>query len=121
MPQYLMSVWHSPGVQHRETGPYASEEEMRAAFQAVGEFNEALRAEGAWVFAGGLVPPEESVVVDGTAGGDPVITDGPFTHAQQHMGGFWVVSAAGPGQAEELAARASKACGNRVELRPFQA
>ncbi|GAA4759079.1 YciI family protein [Citricoccus nitrophenolicus] len=120
MPQYLISVWHSPGVQHHETGPYESEAAMQDAFQAVGEFNEALQAEGAWVLAGGLVPPEESVVVDGTRGAEPVITDGPFTHAQQHMGGFWVVTAAGPEQAEELAARASKACGNRVELRPFQ-
>jgi hypothetical protein len=120
MPQYLMSVWHSPGVQHRETGPYESKEAMQAAFQAVGEFNEALQAEGAWIFAGGLVAPDESVVVDGRKGGDPVITDGPFTQAQQYMGGFWVVEAAGPEQAEELAARASKACGTRVELRPFQ-
>lgn len=120
MPQYLLSVWHSPGVQHHATGPYESEEAMRAAFQAVGEFNDYLQAEGAWVLAGGLVPPEESVVVDGTGAGDPVITDGPFTQAQQHMGGFWVVTAAGPERAEELAARASKACGTRVELRPLQ-
>lgn len=120
MPQYLLSVWHSPGVQHRETGPYASKGAMQAAFQAVGEFNDALRAEGVWVFAGGLVAPEESIVVDGTKDGAPVITDGPLTQSQQHMGGFWVVTAAGPEQAEELAARASKACGNRVEVRPFQ-
>lgn len=121
MPQYLLSVWHSPGVQHRETGPYASEEAMQAAFQAVGEFNDALRAEGFWVFAGGLVAPEESIVVDGTQDGAPVVTDGPFTQSQQHMGGFWVVTAAGPEQAEGLAARASKACGTRVEVRPIQA
>ena len=120
MPQYLLSVWHSPGVQHHETGPYESEEAMQAAFAAVGAFNEALQAEGVWVFAGGLVPPEQSVVVDGTREGEPVITDGPFTQAQQHMGGFWVVEATGPEHAEDLAARASKACGNRVELRPFQ-
>jgi hypothetical protein len=87
--------------------------------RASGALKDAPRAGN--VSVGSLVPPGEAVIVDGMKDGDPVIFDGPFTQAQQHMGGFWVVETSGPEHAEELATRASKSCGTRVELRPFQA
>ena len=55
MTQYLMAV-HGADTDHdMETGGgYGSREEMMAAFEATERFNEKLRAEGYWVFAGGL-------------------------------------------------------------------
>ncbi|MDI3330347.1 MAG: YciI family protein [Micrococcus sp.] len=120
MPQFMISVWHAPGTQQRALGPYDSEEAMHAAFQAVSEFNESLQAEGAWVFACGLTAPEESSVVDGTNGGEPTVTKGPYAEASAHLGGLWVVEVNVPDQAHELAARASAACGQRVEVRQLQ-
>ncbi|QCU79153.1 hypothetical protein E7744_14205 [Citricoccus sp. SGAir0253] len=119
MPQFMISVWHAPGIQQRPTGPYGSEEEMQAAFQAVGEFNEQLQAEGAWVFACGLDAPELASVVDGRRE-EPRVTQGPLAKSMESMGGFWIVEASGPEQAREIATRASRACGQRVELRPLQ-
>lgn len=120
MPQFMISVWHAPGVQQRPLGPYESEEDMQAAFQAVSEFNESLQAAGVWVFGCGLTAPEESAVVDGTGAGDAVVQSGPYAQAPAHMGGLWVVEAPSREHAQELAARASAACGQRVEVRQLQ-
>ena len=114
MTQYLLSVWHEDF-----DSVYATEEEMHQAFEDTGRFNDELQAEGHWVFAGGLHPPSTATVVDGT-GGDVVTTDGPFSEAKEQIGGFWVVEAEDLDAALALAARGSKACRGRVEVRPFQ-
>jgi hypothetical protein len=71
------------------------------------------------VFAGGLHSPNTATVVDGT-GDEPVTTDGPFSEAKEQIGGFWVIEAADLDEALALAARGSKACRGKVEVRPFQ-
>lgn len=120
MPQFMISVWHAPGTQQQALGPYDSEEAMQAAFQAVSEFNESLQAVGAWVFACGLTAPEESSVVDGTEEGEPTVTRGPYAEASAHLGGLWVVEVTAAEEVHDLAARASAACGQRVEVRQLQ-
>ena len=45
---------------------------------------------------------------------------GAFSEAKEQLGGFWVVEAADLDAALELAARGSRACRGRVEVRPFQ-
>ncbi|MBI1378221.1 MAG: hypothetical protein GC157_12165 [Frankiales bacterium] len=113
MPQYLLSV-HNDG-----TSPYATEEEMQAAFAATGVFNDELQAEGAWVFAGGLEPHTTAKVVR-TKGGSVVTTDGPYLEGKEHIGGFWIVEAPDEDAALALAARGSIACRGDVEVRAFQ-
>jgi hypothetical protein len=113
MTQYLMSVWHSEG------DPLPPEDEIEEMFAAVGDFNEELRTSGAWVFAGGLHPPSTATVVDGT-GSEVVTTDGPYSESKEQIGGFWVVEAPDLDAALDLAARGSRACRGRVEVRPFQ-
>ncbi len=114
MTQYLLSVWHTEDV-----AVYASEEETQEAYAATGAFNDELRESGSWVFAGGLHAPSTATVVDGT-GGEVVTTDGPFSEAKEQIGGFWVVEAPDLDAALELAARGSRACRGKVEVRPFQ-
>lgn len=114
MTQYLMSVWHAEG-----DDVYASEEETQQAYADTGRFNDELQAEGVWVFAGGLHAPSTATVVDGT-GGEVVTTDGPYSEAKEQIGGFWVVEAPDLDAALALAARGSKACRGKVEVRPFQ-
>jgi hypothetical protein len=114
MTQYLLSVWHTEGDE-----VYSSEEETQAAYAATGVFNEELRESGSWVFAGGLHPPSTATVVDGTAG-EVVTTDGPFSESKEQIGGFWVIEAPDLDAALEIAARGSRACRGKVEVRPFQ-
>jgi hypothetical protein len=117
MPHYLMSV-HGE-VERNEFGNYGSKEEMEAAFAATGAFNEKLKAEGYWVFAGGLLPATTATVVDGQ-GDTPVMTDGPYLETKEVIGGFWVIDAPDLDVALKLAAEGSAACRGKVEVRPFE-
>lgn len=117
MTHYLLAV-HGP-AERTEFGNYGSKEEMEEAFAATGAFNDRLRAEGYWVFAGGLQPASTATVVDGQ-GETPVITDGPYLETKELLGGFWVIEAADLDVALRLAAEGSKACRGKVEVRPFE-
>jgi hypothetical protein len=112
MTQYLLSVHFV------DTSGY-SEEELHGYFEATGRFNDKLRAEGSWVFAGGLQPIEASTMVDGR-GSEVVVTDGPFVESKEYLAGFWVIEAPDLDAALKLAGEASRACGEAVEIRPFQ-
>jgi hypothetical protein len=117
MTQYLMSV-HGP-AEMGEYGNYGSKVAMEAAFAATDAFNDGLKADGYWVFAGGLQPASSATVVDGT-GDAPVVTDGPYLETKELIGGFWIIEAPDLDVALKLAAEGSKACGGKVEVRPFQ-
>jgi len=96
-----------------------STEEMQPVFEAVDAFNERLKAEGAWVFGGGLMPIESSTWVDAT-GDEPMITDGPFVESKEFLGGFWIIQADDLDAALKWATEGSAACAGKVEVRPFQ-
>jgi hypothetical protein len=116
MTHYLLTV-HGP-AETDEFGTYGSQEEMDEAFAATDAFNDRLRADGHWVFAGGLEPASTATVVDGQ-GETPVITDGPYLETKEIVAGFWVVDAPDLDVALRLAAEGSKACRGAVEVRPF--
>jgi len=116
MTHYLLAV-HGP-AEMEEYGSYGSKEEMEEAFAATNVFNDKLRAEGYWVFAGGLESPSTATVVDGQ-GETPVMTDGPYLETKEVLGGFWVIEAPDLDVALKLAAEGSKACRGKVEVRPF--
>ena len=107
MPQYLISVLDDT------TGSATGDEAA-----AIDAFNDQLRAEGHWVFAGGLAAPSTATVVDGR-GGEPVFTDGPFLESKEYVAGFWIIKAPDLDVALRLSAQGSKACNRKVELRPF--
>jgi hypothetical protein len=113
MVQYLLSV-HST-----EADADPSPEVMERIYAQVDKFNQEVMTSGSWVFGGGLHPVTTATVVDAT-GGDVVTTDGPFVESKEHLGGFWIVKADNLDEALELARRASQACENPVEVRPFQ-
>ncbi|HEV7147852.1 MAG TPA: YciI family protein [Pedococcus sp.] len=117
MAHYLLAV-HGP-AEMDEFGSYGSKEEMEQAFAATGAFNDKLRADGYWVFAGGLQPASTATVVDGQTD-TPVLTDGPYLEAKEVIGGFWVIEAPDLDVALRLAAEGSKACRGKVEVRPFE-
>lgn len=47
-------------------------------------------------------------------------TDGPFAETKEHLGGFWIITAADLDAALAWAAKGSAACKAPVEVRPFQ-
>jgi hypothetical protein len=85
---------------------------------AITTFDDRLKAEGYWVFAGGLTSPAAATVVD-NRGGEAMITDGPFLESKEYLIGFWIIEAPDLDVALRLAAEGSKACNRKVEVRPF--
>ncbi|MEK8091649.1 YciI family protein [Methylocystis sp. IM3] len=105
--QYLVSVIDN------NTGS-ATPTEMAA----ISAFNNRLRAEGHWVFAGGLESPNATTVIDNRCG-EAVFTDGPFQECKDYVAGFWIIETPNLDVALKLAAEGSKHCNRRVEVRPF--
>jgi hypothetical protein len=105
--QYLVSVID-------DTAGLATPDEMAA----IDAFNEGLKAEGRWVFAGGLAAPNSATVID-NRGEEAILTDGPFVESKEYLAGFWIIEAADLDVALKLASEGSKACNRKVEVRPF--
>jgi hypothetical protein len=105
--QYLFSVID-------DTAGLATPEEEAA----IDVFNDRLKAEGQWVFAGGLAAPSSATVID-NRGEEPMFTDGPFLESKEYLAGFWIIEAADLDAALKLASEGSKACNRKIEVRPF--
>jgi hypothetical protein len=85
---------------------------------AIDVFNDRLRADGHWVFAGGLAAPSAATVID-NRGAEAMVTDGPFLESKEYLVGFWIMEAPDLDVALKLAAEGSKACNRKIEVRPF--
>jgi hypothetical protein len=105
--QYLISVID-------DTAGLATPDEQAA----INVFDDRLKAEGSWVFAGGLAAPSSATVID-NRGEEAMFTDGPFLESKEYLAGFWIIEAADLDVALKLAAEGSKACNRKVEVRPF--
>jgi len=105
--QYLISVIN-------DTDGLATPDEDAA----IDVFNDRLKAEGHWVFAGGLGSPSAATVTD-NRGGEAMFTDGPFLESKEYIVGFWIIEAPDLDVALKLAAEGSKACNRKIEVRPF--
>jgi len=110
--QYMLAVHSVDGA------PQPSPEEMQTAFAQVDRVNAELQSAGAWVFGGGLLPPESATVVRVQAGAT-TMTDGPFAETKEQLGGFWVIRCDDLDQALAWADKCAQACGCPIEVRPF--
>ncbi len=113
MKQYLLSIYQPDG----DPPPPEVLEPIMANIAAV---DQEMRAAGAWVFTGGLHPPETATVVRAEAG-DVLVTDGPFAEGKEHIGGFWIISAADLDEALGWARKAAVASTLPIEVRPMVA
>jgi hypothetical protein len=113
MNQYLLSV-HM--VEGQPPPPPAVLQKMYADVAA---FNEVLKKANAWVFGGGLHEPTSATVVS-VKEGEVLYSDGPFSEAKEHIGGFWIIKAPDLDAALKWAAQATVACTAPVEVRPFK-
>ena len=113
MTQYLLAVHSVEGT------PMPPQEEIQKAFAQVDALNQQLQEAGAWVFAGGLLPPSSATVVR-VENGATSTTDGPFAETKEQLGGFWIINCEDLDQALAWAEKCSAACLQPVEVRPFQ-
>lgn len=116
MSHYLLSVY-SPST--NDAGEPPTEAEMAKIFEQVSDFNANIQEAGAWVYAGGLMPPAEATVVH-VEDGELSVDDGPYPTGGIPLGGFWIIDAPDLDDAVDYAAKASAACQAMVEVRAFQ-
>jgi hypothetical protein len=109
--QYLLSIYQPEG----DPPP---PEVLEPIMRDIGALNAELRVAGAWVFTGGLYPPDTATVLRAADGG-VVVTDGPYAEGKEHIGGFWVIRAPDLDAALGWARKATQACTLPVEVRPM--
>ncbi|NIH79152.1 YciI family protein [Amycolatopsis viridis] len=111
MTHYLLTIYQPDGE------PPAPEI-LDPIMADVAAFQEELQAAGAWVFTGGLHPPDTATVVR-PQDDDVLITDGPYLEGKEHVGGFTVIRAADLDEALEWGRKAARATTLPVEVRPL--
>lgn len=119
-----MLMMHAP----RGTGDYQinewKPEDFTAHIAFMKQLNKELIANGEFVAAEGLTPPNQAKLVRADKNGLP-ITDGPFPESKEFLAGFWILDVESAQRAYEIAARVSTAPGPGgkplympVEVRP---
>jgi hypothetical protein len=112
MTQYLLSVY-------QPDGPVPPADELAKIVADVEVVDQEMRDKGVWVFSGGLHPPATATVLRPTDG-DVLLTDGPFTEAKEHLGGFTIIDVPDLDAALEWSRRLALATTLPIEVRPFQ-
>ncbi|HVS50279.1 MAG TPA: YciI family protein [Candidatus Dormibacteraeota bacterium] len=112
MKQYLLSVY-------QPDGPLPTPDVLGKIKEDLEVLNGEMKAAGAWVFAVGLHAPSTATVVKAQAG-QLLITDGPFTEAKEHIGGFTIIRAPDLDAALEWGSKLARATTLPVEVRPLQ-
>ena len=88
----------------------------RAAFAAMGEYNDKLKKAGILLAMDGLTPPSMGARLT-YKGGKAKITDGPFTEAKEVIAGFWMIEVKSREEALQWASRIPGTDNERVEVR----
>ena len=109
--KYLLIIHNNPALFES-----LSRAELDAMMEAHDPFQATLRETGELVGFAALADPAQSRVVR-VAGGAPVVTDGPYLEAKEHLAGFYVVDCETTARAEELAAMMPEAAYGGVEVR----
>jgi hypothetical protein len=91
----------------------------RELVEAMSRYNDELAKAGALLAMSGLLPPSEGVRLTFSGGGQPTVTDGPFTEAKEFVGGYWVIQARSIEEAVEWASRAPLGEGT-IEVRRLE-
>jgi hypothetical protein len=112
MTQYLVAIYHPD-----DYDPSVSEDESMS--HDIDVLNDEMKAAGVRIFVGGLHSASSAKSLRKQPDGKVLITDGPYTEAKEHVGGFWVLEAADLDEALAWGRKAAVACRAPVEVRPF--
>jgi hypothetical protein len=105
MPRYLIS-FDDGSMDHIPADDWPAVRE--ASHAVVREINQA----GAWIFGGGVMPQQASIVAT-----DGSVADGPVPETKAVVGGFSIIEAASREEALAWAAKIAEACRCAQEVR----
>ena len=86
------------------------------AVAAMMKYNETLQKAGVLLALDGLHPPSMGQRVS-FSGGNPTVTDGPFTEAKEILGGYWMIQVKSKEEAVAWATRCPASPEEMIELR----
>jgi hypothetical protein len=115
--QYLLSTY---AVEDEIPQAPGTPEEMQQFMGRVAALEAEMEASGTVVFGGALHGPDAATVVR-VSDGDPVMTDGPYVEAKEHIAGFYIINADGLDAALSWAGKVVDAINHPIEVRPFRA
>ena len=111
--KYLLIIHNNPVLLES-----LSPAELDAMVGAHEPFQAALRETGELVGFAALTDLSQARVVRRPAGGAPVVTDGPYLEAKEHLAGFYVVDCESIERATEIALRDPASRLWAIEVRP---
>jgi hypothetical protein len=112
MKQYLLSIY-------QPDGPPPADIDLTRIMRDVHVLRDEMKRSGAWVFSGGLHDASTATVVR-VNGGEPLITDGPYTEGKEHLGGLTVIKARDLDAALEWGRKLATVLSPlAIEVRPF--
>jgi hypothetical protein len=109
--QYLLNVIEPTGAEFPAN--------LDQIIADVTEVDDAMKAAGVWVFAGGLHGPSSATTLRHN-GGELLTTDGPFAEGKEHIGGFTIINVDDLDVALDWACKLAKATMLPIEVRPFR-
>jgi hypothetical protein len=112
MPQFLVAIYHPNNFDPNTHENQSTREDITA-------LNREMVAAGIRVYVGGLTPVIEAQSIRRDARGEMMVTDGPYSEAKEHIGGFWVLETKDMTEAVEWGRKAAIACRTPVEVRAF--
>lgn len=86
------------------------------AVRKMGEYNEEMRKAGVLLALDGLTPPSAAARVS-FAGGEVMVTDGPFAETKEAVGGYWMIQVKSRQEAIEWAKRCPAGANDIIEIR----
>ena len=89
-----------------------------AEMQSIDLFNEVLRKNNQWIFAGGLAVSTKFELIDNRANAN-ISSQTSLVTTPENYSGFWLIQAEDLDSARQIAFAGSKACNRKVELRPL--
>lgn len=96
-----------------------SPEEFEPVVRETEALHAELKASGEFVGAWGVADQVQAKQVHLDAGGQVVVTDGPYIEAKEYIGSFDIIDVESEARALEIAARVPFARIGRVEVRPL--
>jgi len=117
MGQYLLSTY---AVEGEGAAAPPTPEDMKTFMERVVVLEDEMEATGTFVFGGALYGPDAATVLRASDGG-PVMTDGPFVEAKEHIAGFYIINADDLDAALAWARKVVDAINHPIEVRPFRA
>jgi hypothetical protein len=116
MTRYLLSA-HTVDGAGREP---MTADEMKKSMVEIGALEREMKSAGVWLFSARLHDPETATVVR-MSDGQVLTTDGPFTEAKEHLGGFYIIEVPDLDGALRWATKVTAATRTPIEVRPFAA